>query len=93
MPFCLHVRLHEGVPLFCHLPSWNKRNAIPASAWDPEVRESLVDAALSKYQATPLDAAREALEVMSRKGYHHEDFKWNHVALLPVYNVSDAQGA
>ena len=88
MPFCLHVRLSlEEKPLFCHLGSWNKRIAISANAKDPEVDDILDATALSKYQASPLEAARTALQTMRDKGYRHEDFKWNHVALLPVYSV------
>ena len=92
MPFCLHVRLDSsGGPRFCHLSSWNKLNPVPASEEEPEVEGSLSPADLGTYQQSPRQAAQIALGRMLAKGYQHDDFKWAHVALLPVFNVSVAQ--
>ncbi len=88
MPFCFHVRLHEGRPVFCSLQSWNDKNFCDSFEGDEIIDISAIISALNScvYFQNPIQAAKKAIHEMAEKRYQHDDLKWNHVALLPQFD-------
>ncbi|KAI3662133.1 hypothetical protein MP638_002119 [Amoeboaphelidium occidentale] len=89
MPFCFHIRILGGRPVFCGMSAWNKRlwSGPTPVLKDSEVSDfDLVNMEqFNRYQQSPEQAAEEALKTMISHGKMHSDLKWEHVALCPKY--------
>ena len=93
MPFCFHIRMRFGNPIFFGLKDWNRLDTLSGPSFiDTEVKDfpKLDKEKFEYYQHNPKKAADQAITRMLELNVVHSDFKWEHVALLPSFsNTSD----
>ena len=90
MPFCFHVRIITGKPVFCSIQTWKKRSLseIPLLK-DKEVSDfELLDMAmLQSYVTNPIEnVLHKCIRRMLSCNISHDDLKWEHLALWPKFN-------
>jgi hypothetical protein len=86
MPVVFHAFTSDRGIVFRPIgPNWSADTTTTAA----DIRQSEVkcdfNESLEKYFYDPHRVAWEAITVMARKGYQHDDLKWAHVGLLPFF--------